>query len=236
MGHMQRVLLAKCLVRTLLLAACACVIPVATAQAALLGLIQQLPEIDANGFNVLDYVYNGTQGTFTATGGLPVQFYDDQYPDGVAFDQTELRSFDLVAHLTSDGSLIDGSLSITGVIPGKGVSGTLLTGTLNRFGCGTDESTYDFFEFVCNVTGGTLAQAFGGAGGKVGVKLDAFYCGFLGSFAESFGNSDPDALANSWAQTFGITAPEPCSMALSLTAAITGILTFARRRRRIGQD
>lgn len=155
----------------------------AVSKAALLGVVQNDPDILASFITV---EYNSTTDVFTAS-GFPESL---DLPGGASpdFDLSTVgvsfTSWLLTMNVDSAGVMSSGSISIGGVIPGFGTGPILLTGSLDAYGSvaliGDDK-----FDFIFTTTGGDLASIFGP---KFGVLLDAGDSSFTGSFATDFDN------------------------------------------------
>jgi hypothetical protein len=194
------------------------VVSTQTSHASLLNLNLLVPDIES-GF--IDVMYDASGDMFSATGfALAIDY------DGIAPPDYNINngSFDLSASIDDFGSASSGSVAIGGDIPGLGVMGSLLTGSLTDFGFQTGGG--DLFEFLFTVTGGQLAADFGGIGATIGVILDANGSGFTGDWGLDFNN-------NGGMPGFGLgvadTAFIPAPPAL---AVLLGVGFFARRRRR----
>ena len=200
-----------------------------------LDLIQGPPDIASFAISVS---YDASARTLTAVGGPlqyggPVQYVrSSSNPDGYPFTE-DPRMFALSVFLSADTHPhpLGGTLNIDGTInfsPDGGlVSGPLLIGEIEQFGF--QDSGGEMFQFVYRITGGTLASDFGGAGGLVGINLDAKNSQFSGSFAANFANSGL-GIENATVDTFIIPVPEPSSatILLLLTAAAVAVVAFRR--------
>lgn len=210
----------KCPQGVAVTAALVAVLTTSHVHAALLGLVQQPPDITSQ-FILVNYA----SGVFDAL-GTPTAFDID----GVAppdYSINSPKSFHLQASINSGtGALISGTLSITGKIPALSAnSGTLLTGNLTAFGF--QNSGGDIFEFKFQPTGGDLASYFGTLGGVI---LDAAGSNFNGSFTSSFTN-DPNKLGFGvgGADTFAV--PEASSICLVLASGVlsAGLIRLRKR-------
>ncbi|GEM_PF-867828 len=106
--------------------------------------------------------YNEATNQFTATGyALSL----DSVGPGNAVNISS-GTYDVTATIDENGNLSSGTVTLAGDVSSH--SGTLVTGTIDSFGyyCGTG-----LFEFVFSVTGGSMADEYGGIGNPVGVIL-----------------------------------------------------------------
>ncbi|HET6427444.1 MAG TPA: hypothetical protein VFJ30_03470 [Phycisphaerae bacterium] len=219
----------------LVAAAVACWSTVAGATS--LGLPQGLPDIYSQ-FIYVDYVYDGgsSSGTLTATGTARQV---DLPPTSDIWGG--LSSFALSVRVSDTGAVlggadedlkIEGHLDLNGdmvVDPGEPV-GTLLTGRVTQFGFpeGTPQQIQaNPLEFVFAVTGGQMADLYGGIGSVGAVTL--WQSGFGGSLTSSFNN----ALIPGYAFGIGVSdtyavVPEPIT---ALVAVPIGLLFRLAQRR-----
>ncbi|MHC4218561.1 MAG: hypothetical protein ACYSU7_08925 [Planctomycetota bacterium] len=93
-------------------------------------------------------------------------------------------TFEIAATIDEIGAAFAGTLDIGGEVTGFGPS--LLQADLIDFGF--DPVGGVLLELLFTVTGGDLAQAYGGIGGLVGVILDIGGGGYSGDFTDSFDN------------------------------------------------
>jgi hypothetical protein len=202
-----------------LCAALLCMAVTSAARAELLNLNLLVPDIES-GF--IDVMYDASGDMFSATGfALAIDY------DGIAPPDYNINngSFDLSASIDDFGSASSGSLAIGGDIPGLGVMGSLLTGSLTDFGFQTGGG--DLFEFLFTVTGGQLAGDFGGLGATVGVILNADGSTFTGDWTLDFNNNGGNpGFGLGVADTAFI--PAPAGLAVLLGAGFCA----GRRRRR----
>jgi len=187
------------------------------ASATPLNLTLGLPDV-VSGF--IDVTYDSGTGTFTAS-GYSLEIDDDGSAPNVALDAS--GGFSVVASIDNTGSLLSGSVSITGTqtIPLGYVSGTLVTGTLTNFGWSGDASGI-VFEFTYSTTGGDLAGSGTPGGIVIATALNSF-SGFGADFDNLFFGipGTGDATADT-----APTVPEPATALLTLCA-----LGAALRRR-----
>jgi hypothetical protein len=187
-----------------------------------LNLAAHPPDLSA-GF--LTTSYDATTGILTAD-GWPISFnlsssLTPDYPTILG------GQYKLSAHIGPDGSMIGGSLDVTGTIPNLANSGTLLTGQLAQFGFQSEGG--DIFEFIFNVTGGDLAPYYNGS---TNVILGATCSGFNGSFANNFAAMPYLSIADN------TIVPEPSTTILLLSALALGLtaLTSLRLRNLIAMN
>lgn len=197
---------------------------VCTVKAALLNLPQQPPDVFSDFITVQ---YDSASDTFRASGFAETFDIDGTSPPDYIITG---GTFDILATVTSSGAATGGTLSIMGMIPALGATdplAPLLTGTVSQFGF-QDPPGGDLFEFVFDVTGGSLANHLGT---KTGVILNAMGLDpqFNGSFATSFSNVNNFGMGIS--DTF-VAVPEPSSLALLLCACLGVLATRCWRRRR----
>ena len=181
------------------------------AQAAPLNLML-LPEPDISAA-FIDVAYNAAADSLTASGfalGLAT---------GGSLESIAGGSFDLVASVLDDGSLLGGTLSIGGTVASLGFnSGTLLTGDLSAIGF---NQANDPLEFLFSVTGGDAAGLY--SAGLGGIILGN--AGFGGNWTGNFSSNPFAAVAD-----VGV-VPVPAAVWLFGTALI-GLLGIGGRRRK----
>jgi len=190
----------------------------APAQAALLNLTTQPPDIMSSFVNV---IYSASTRRFEAS-GYALTFDPYGLPESVRVISGGIFSIDL--YLTSAGIPTSGALSIGGTVAALGATtGTLLAGSILQFGF-QDPPGDEIFEFLFNVTGGDLARY---CGGQAVVILDAVDSGFRGTFGADFANT---GLGDS--DTSSSPVPEPSSGMVMLSLLGCGLATRGLRRRR----
>jgi hypothetical protein len=192
------------------------------AQAGLLNLAETTPDIYTS-FTTINYNYgsslftaSGSAWTLTTTGGIEY----DVLGANTAYTITATIDHSGNATLGLPSLVINGEVGEVGA-----TSGTLLTGTLAKFGY-MDPPGGGQFDFVFNVTGGDLASSFGP---QVGAILIGASTTFTGVFSDpaGFHNSTQDGAVD----TFPV--PEPATLALLATG---GFLALGRRIRRTRQS
>jgi len=184
--------------------------------------------------------YNASTMQFTVSGLTPsyvdptgnAAYGGPDYPDFVVddYDMANPGTFSLSATVNNSGSLVSGTVAIgcaAGVydpnyeaqLDGPGI---LLEGNLTAFGY-RDGSDYSRFDFEFTVTGGELANDYGGIGATAGTALDTADLSFPGSFTGNFnsnGQGDADTL---------MMVPEPEPQILVILSLL-GLCGVARRR------
>lgn len=172
----------------------------------------------------LDVTYNATTDQFQVD-GFALQIFDDV--NGVTPIANGL--IDLDATVDGTGTLLGGSVTISGQALGFGNFNPLLTADLTAFGF-QDPSGGELFEFLFDVTGGDLAIPvfYGNPGDKVGgLILNADSTGFDGTFDADFDNNFGLPGFGNGVSDAGV-IPEPTSLTLML---LSGIVYFRRSRR-----
>lgn len=194
------------------------------AHAALLGLdisLQENPDL-LSGNLASSLTVSFSNGVMTVTGDTS----DYTPPDGSGpFNVLDSPggffsgAFSLSAIIGTNGVLQSGSLTISGAIDDLSISGPLLlSGEITAFGFqGNSSPNYDEFEFLFNVTGGSLAADYGPVGGTL---LHPGDTSFNGSFLVNFSS------VNGVADTRAI--PEPSSVLL-VVMSLLGLCGVARR-------
>lgn len=189
---------------------------------ALLGLSAPTPPIaDVDSF-LVGVTYTPGNPMSLMVSGLPASFTMSDSVHHTIVDGI----WNIMASVDTSGVASGGSLEILGTCPDVGAnSGTLLVGTLDKFGY-MDPPGGELFEFVFKVTGGDLAPYYGA---EADVQLHATGAGFDGTFDQGFSNIvdyGDFQLATGTADTFA-PVPEPASAALVLL----GIAALRIRRR-----
>jgi hypothetical protein len=223
---------------TLTVVACTLALASGLAGANSLDLRKTVPDITSV-YTLVNYHVSGSTGTFTADGyadsldldGLAPPDYQIPYESGPTFHIDMTLTLDPGTDAITSAT---GNLAITSTVSEVGAtSGTLLTGTLFRFGYIYNSSNpSSTFQFVFNVPqlpaagGGDLAAMFGPT---AAVSLE-LVTGFGGTFNSGFTNDTGfgDGLAVS--DTFSF-VPEPVTLlgVLLGTGSLAGYL-----RRRVG--
>jgi MYXO-CTERM domain-containing protein len=194
-------------------------------------ILQPTPDIFSG---YIDVTYNASSNTFAAN-GWALAFYDGV--EQINFDEYTEGSFSISATVDESGVASSGSLTLTGQVLGYGSTGPLLTANnlsyFNSFFTDTLNPNMDvaMFEFLFDVSGGEMADMFGGSGAKVGVIIGYTAVGpdvtqnqFTADFDNLFGNGP--GYGSSVSDT-GTPTPEPAT--LSLLAV--GAAALLRRRR-----
>ncbi len=192
--------------------------------------LQPFPDLDSG---YIDITYNALTDAFVASGfGLTI---DDDGEGGVInFDV--MGSSVITAIIDETGTFVSGDLSIGGQVLGAGASGPLLTGTLTNFGYAffdTANSMSDsaVLEWQFGITGGDLADLFGGIDGFVGVIFSSvsFTSGSITEtqFTANFDNNYGFAGLGMATST---TAPNPEPATLGML--VFGVIVSRLRRRR----
>jgi MYXO-CTERM domain-containing protein len=207
---------------TLLGAVISVLILAAPVRADLIG-VQLLPFPDiASAF--IDVSYNAATDQFVATGFATLFDDDGSMPPQ---DITPAGIFTITATVDGSGNATNGTLTISGTIPGLGIGGTLLTGALTQFGF--LDGGGPVFDFLFSVTGGELADDyFQGVGTTVGVILSGV-SGFNGNWGVSWNNLVNGVPGTGSAVSDTALIPAPATLALLALAGLA-----ARRRRREG--
>ena len=202
-------------------------------RAALLGLdaLSSNPDLFSPNLTVT-VAYNASNGLFTATGETSAYTAantnlnnGDPYIVGNSNDNFNPGTFSLTATITTNGSLLSGTVTITGGVYDDSLAqvepdGTLLLqGNITAFGFqGNASPNVDEFDFLVVVTGGAFAGQYGSS---AGVLLHPGDTTFNGSFGVNFSN-DGFGKADTRA------VPEPTPELLVMLSAF-GLCWFVRR-------
>jgi hypothetical protein len=190
------------------------------------GMHPLLPDINT-GWSTVNY--DGSSGFLTVY-GLPAHYGDVNGPDisgNVSFAIS--GAVDTLAS-TTPTSITDGTLAIYGQIPGV-PDGLLLSGAVDRMGMVQLTTTGDYYaDFSFQVTGGSLASAYGGIGAQGGTIIKLLFSGDDGDVA--FSNFHTSFQYNGAANTNDTfsTVPEPSSLTLMVASVIGGLATSVWRR------
>lgn len=233
-GHSAALWLRAPVILAFVFSACLWIAPNGAARADLIPVTKDFPDIES-AYVSGEYVA-GTR-KFTAT-GWPTSYSIDSGSQADVDDGGDGWSFDidmtLPATTTTPMDISLGTVTIRGRV--GAVSGTLLTGDIERFGssiAGNLDPSTTLFDFRFLVTGGELAADFGGADvGHGGIILSPVFdvgsgdVAFTGGFEDSFQFL---AAGAGTADTFFI-VPEPSSAALLLASMAAGLVSIALRR------
>lgn len=172
----------------------------------------------------VDITYDADTDAFSAE-GIALQF-----TDAPGSDHDILNGVFSIAFQTDGTNVVSGGddLSITGDIPSLGLSGTLLTGTISRFGASPIGPGVFEFEFL--ITGGALATPYfdtGIAGTILGAGSNS---SFDGGFDDDFSNQIRGLAGTGTGSADTAPIPEPTTIVL-LGAGVAGLVGFGRRVR-----
>jgi len=211
-----------------------------SARADLLGLPPKVPPDVLSQWITVKYEFDetgGTGGVFTAEGTA----WSVELDDGNPPHPIQNGAFQIHLELDTAGNPTGGNgISITGTVPTAGYdSGTLLTGSILRFGfedapTGTGSGP-TLFEFVFDAgEDEDLSPLYSAAAGHTAyVALSAYGTSFQGRFDQNFGNhQNLFGMLSSVSDTFA--TPEPSVVImwafLGPVAAVFLVRTWRRRR------
>ena len=179
----------------------------------------------------IDFAYNASSHTLSANGmATCISIGDPEDPENypITFDEDTLvmGTFLLSATVDNAGVASSGSLTLGGKVLGYGSTGPLLTANnlsyFNSFFTDTRNPDSDVadFEFLFDVSGGEMADMFGGPGAKVGVILT--WVSTAGNVAQNqftanFDNLHGHTFGEGWGTAMADTAqpiPEPATLLL----------------------
>jgi hypothetical protein len=208
-----------------------------SAQADLLQLTLQ-PTPDIAVFSI-DFAYNASSHTLSAS-GTSTCISTGSPDDPVVFDESSLQNGTFLLSTTVDNAGIAsaGSLTIGGSVLGYGSTGPLLTANnlsyFNSLFVDTLNPNSDVadFEFIFDISGGEMANMFGGTGAKIGIILT--WVSTAGDaaqnqFTTNFDNLNGHNFGEGWGTAMADTAPIPEPATLSLLAF--GAAALLRRRK-----
>lgn len=160
------------------------------AQAALLGLdglLEPYPDLKSDFLNV---TYTNSTSMFEAVGTTSA--YDpDSVTDYIVTDGGfNPGSCTLTAQIDGSGNLLSGTISISGAVVDQDFNelipfGVLLQGTLTQFGFLDGGAQPDKFDFLFDVTGGSLAGDYGSVAGTILGMQSTSFVNFSGNFSNS---------------------------------------------------
>lgn len=188
------------------------------------------PTPDIASFSI-DFTYNASSHILAASGMANcISVGDPESPDNpITFDEDSLLNgtFLLSAIVDNAGVASSGSLTMGGKVLGYGETGPLLTANnisyFNSFFTTTLNPSRDWamFEFVFDITGGEMADMFGGLGAQVYIDLTwvqpaagVAESQFTGNFDNLVGvNYFGEGTGNAMADTVTV-IPEPITVLL----------------------
>jgi hypothetical protein len=177
-----------------------------------------LPDLTGS---LMDVTYNAVGGAFVASGWTTDYSISDGYGGATDVGVSVTDSYILSATINNSGVLTGGTLTINGAVGDGDTSVTLLTADLVPGSAGTafgyGDGNNDIFQFRFNVSGGTLADDFGGTGTAGGVILAAMFASNPGNqpFTGSF-NNNGGTPGNGSGDIDCFTVPEPTTTACFL--------------------
>jgi hypothetical protein len=174
----------------------------------------------------MDVTYNAVSGAFVASGWTTDYNISDGSGGKTDVGVSQTDSYILSATINNSGAynsevLTGGTLTINGAVGDGDTSVTLLTANLVTGTAGTafgyGDGNNDIFQFRFNVSGGTLADDFGGTGTAGGVILAAMFASNPGNqpFTGSF-NNNGGTPGNGSGDIDCFTVPEPTTTACFL--------------------
>ena len=212
------------------------------AQAMPLDLVPQKPDFSSGNLLV---EYDATSDIFEATGFVTQLEFNSvggaAYQGGPGGNFTSTATgYQLEAVIDQNGNIDpnQSTVSISGTFTAgpleagvpdlSGISGTLLTAKLSQFGFTDMGSGISQFEFAGEVTGGAVAQYFGGVGQPFGVIMDPNFPSAPTGFENDFSNDIAPGFGVGQGFADNAKVPEPASaMLIAFGSALLG-----RRRRK----
>jgi hypothetical protein len=186
-------------------------------------ILQPAPDIFSG---YIDVTYDANSNLFSST-GYNLTIYNGTDPETdpqIDFNEYNWGDFSISAAIDDAGVASSGSLNLSGKVLGYGTTGSLLTGDLtffNAFFADTLNPNSDvaIFEFLFDVTGGEMADMFGGLGTSVGVIIGCVSVG--GNVAQEQFTADFDNLFDhgpGYGSAVADTAPIPEPVTILLLA------------------
>jgi hypothetical protein len=186
----------------------------------------------------MDVSYDAGSSAFLASGWTTAYNISDGHGGATDVGVSQVDSYILSATINNSGVLTGGTLTINGAVGDGDTSVTLLTADLITgsaglaFGYG--DGGNNIFQFRFDVSGGTLADDFGGTGTAGGVILDARFASNPGNqlFTGSF-NNNGGTPGNGSGDIDSFSVPEPTTTACFLLGlgALVCIQRLNQRRR-----
>jgi hypothetical protein len=186
----------------------------------------------------MDVSYNAGSSAFLASGWTTDYNISDGHGGATDVGVSQIDSYILSATINNSRVLTGGTLTINGAVGDGDTSVTLLTADLITgsaglaFGYG--DGNNNIFQFRFDVSGGTLADDFGGTGTAGGVILAAMFDASSGDhpFTGSW-NSNFDSNGSSVGDIDCFSVPEPTTTACFLLGlgALVCIQRLNQRRR-----
>ncbi len=198
------------------------------AEAALINLEMQLPDMLSNSTGV--YNYNATTDLFTST-ATPLTITFTGLP-GSHKVITGPKSYSVGFHVDAAGNFVSGiagdDLVITGNIDVDGdggidYSGDLIRGEITDFGWLDTGTRFDFFNYSFDFTGGALSPFYALHSYKGGDNMSSENSNFTGSFATNFSGT---IVKHDTAPV-----PEPSSLLLLGSGLLSAALLRVRRKK-----
>jgi hypothetical protein len=161
-----------------------------TAHATLLDVAPELPTTEFGSLAGQGIQYNTGSGAFIAT-GLPLSTRFTSLGGSHAVTGSASLSINIqinTSGLASSGTALHDFVLVGDVSDGTtNYTGTLLTGSLADFGFLDTGTFLDVFDFLFDVTGGSMAGLFGSA--QIGVLMIAERSSFTGVFTQNFSST-----------------------------------------------
>jgi hypothetical protein len=198
-------------------------------------LTEGLPDLTGS---YMDVSYDAGSSAFLASGWTTAYNISDGHGGATDVGVSQVDSYILSATINNSGGLTGGTLTINGAVGDGDTSVTLLTANLVTGAAGTafgyGDGNNNIFQFRFDVSGGTLADDFGGTGTAGGVTLAAWFDAssgdhpFTGSWYSNF-----DSNGSSVGDIDCFSVPEPTTTACFLLGlgALVCIQRLNQRRR-----
>jgi len=202
------------------------------AVASLLGVTLDLPYILFNNTGTTNYAAGSDLFSLVAS---PIAIRESSSLPPAFIDPAGNEEVVAISILVDDsGALIGGvpgdDLSVIGELTladGSLLSGTLLTAEIIDFGFHNPGGTTDLFDFLFDVTGGLLADLFGGVSADIGVTLMSEQSSFSGSFLNDFNGAAKGNIGRGHIPTESVPEPAPLLL-ISMSLAGIALVRFRK--------